>query len=241
MSAGDAAKRAIDADGPAGNELLDTLPAPMRARVLDGAERVHLERGRILFAPGTPLNDVYFPITCVCSFLLTLESGQSAETSAAGSEGMVGVHVVIGGAPNQSAIVQVTGEAWKLRGEAFREQLDMLTEFRAAVREYVGYLYRVAQQSSLCNAYHSVEQRLARWLLTARDRAGSDRFPLTQQLLSEMVAATRPRVGECLARLRAVGFIAYRRGWVEVTNAPGLAKVACECYALTRRKGAGSR
>jgi CRP-like cAMP-binding protein len=152
---------------------------------------------------------------------------------------MVGLHVVIGGAPNQSAMVQVPGEAWRLRADTFREQLDELAEFRNVMRGYVGYVYRLAQQNSLCNAYHSVEQRLARWLLTARDRARSDRFPVTQQLLSEMVAATRPRVAECLARFRAVGFVAYRRGWMQVTNADGLAKVACECYALTRREGAG--
>jgi CRP-like cAMP-binding protein len=239
MSVAPAAKGGIDADDTAGNELLDAVPSPLRARLLAGAERIELPRSQILFAPGTPLTDVYFPTTCVCTFLLSLESGQSAETSTAGNEGMVGLHVVIGGAPNQSAMVQVPGEAWRLRADTFREQLDELAEFRNVMRGYVGYVYRLAQQNSLCNAYHSVEQRLARWLLTARDRARSDRFPVTQQLLSEMVAATRPRVAECLARFRAVGFVAYRRGWMQVTNADGLAKVACECYALTRREGAG--
>jgi CRP-like cAMP-binding protein len=230
-----ASRREIDAGLPTGNALLDGLPRSTRERILSDAERVWLARGHVLFTPGVPLNDVYFPITCVFSFLLTLESGQSAETSTAGNEGMAGLRVLIGGAPNQSAIVQVPGETWKLRAELFRESLDALPDFRDAIREYVGYVYHVAQQSSLCNAYHSVEQRLARWLLTARDRARSDRFPVTQQLLSEMVAATRPRVAECLSRFRSSGLVAYRRGCVEVTDAPGLGKLACECYALTRR------
>jgi CRP-like cAMP-binding protein len=230
-----ASRRAIDAEISTGNVLLDGLPRSTRERILAEAERVPLARGDVLFAPGVPLNDVYFPITCVFSFFLTLESGQSAETSTAGNEGMAGLRVLIGGAPNQSAIVQVPGEAWKLRADLFRANLDALPAFRDAVREYVGYVYHVAQQSSLCNAYHSVEQRLARWLLTARDRAHSDRFPVTQQLLSELVAATRPRVAECLSRFRSTGLVAYRRGCVEVTDAAGLGELACECYALIRR------
>jgi CRP-like cAMP-binding protein len=240
MPVAHAARRAIDADASTGNALLDIVSPPTRERLLSEAERVCLTRGQVLFAPGAPLNEVYFPITCVCSFLLTLESGQSAETSTAGNEGMVGLRVAIGGAPNQSAIVQVPGEAWKLRADLFREGLGALPEFRDAIHEYVGYVYHVAQQWSLCNAYHSVEQRLARWLLTARDRAHSDRFPVTQQLLSEMVAATRPRVAECLLRFRSTGLVTYRRGCVEVTDAPGLGKLACECYALTRRSPAPS-
>jgi CRP-like cAMP-binding protein len=234
MSVGHAAKRAIGVEASTGNELLDVLPLATRKRVLANAERVRLERGQVLFAAGSPLNDVYFPIDCVCSFLLTLESGQSAETSTAGNEGMIGLRVVLGGARNQSAMVQIPGTAWKLRADDFRDALDTFPDFRDVVRKYVGYIFHFAQQSSLCNAYHSVEQRLARWLLTARDRARADQFPVTQQLLSEMVAATRPRVAECLSRFRTADLVAYRRGCVKVTNAAGLEKVACECYAATR-------
>jgi CRP-like cAMP-binding protein len=235
MSVGHAAKRAFGAEATTGNELLDALPVAARKRILANAQRVRLERGQVLFAAGSPLNDVYFPIDCVCSFLLTLESGQSAETSTAGNEGMVGLRVVPGGPRNQSALVQVPGEAWALRADDFRAALDAFTDFRDVLRAYVGYIFHFAQQTSLCNAYHSVEQRLARWLLTARDRARADEFPVTQQLLSEMVAATRPRVAECLSRFRAAGLVAYRRGVVQVTDAAGLEKISCECYAVTRR------
>jgi CRP-like cAMP-binding protein len=220
-----------------GNDLLDALPVPLRERVLAQAERVQLRGGQILFAPGAPFNEVYFPITCVCSFLLTLESGQSAETGTAGNEGMVGLRVVIGGAPNQSAMVQVPGEAWRLQGEILRDGIDNVPEFRDVVHKYIGFVFHFAQQSALCNAYHSVEQRVARWLLTARDRARSDRIPVTQQALSDMVPASRPRVAECLSRFRSAGLIAYERGGVQVTNAPGLQKMSCECYVLIRHKG----
>jgi CRP-like cAMP-binding protein len=240
MSVGQAMKRASVVDIATGNELIDALAPATRRRIVANAERVRLERGQVLFAAGSSLSEVYFPIDCVCSFLLTLESGQSAETSTAGNEGMIGLRVVLGGAPNQSATVQVPGEAWKLRADDFREALDALPEFRDVMRKYVGYIFHFAQQSSLCNAYHSVEQRLARWLLTARDRARADEFPVTQQMLSEMVAATRPRVAECLSRFRSAGLVFYRRGSVRVTNAPGLEKIACECYAVTRHAGEGA-
>ena len=224
----------IEAQSPTGNRLLDALQPATRERYLGEAERVHLERGHVLFASGAPISDVHFPIDCVCSFVLTLESGQSAETATAGNEGMVGLGTVIGNAPNRSAIVQVPGAAWKLRAEAFRDALDTRAEFRDVMRRYVGYIFHFAQQSSACNAYHSVEQRLARWLLMTHDRARSERFPITQQILSEMVAATRPRVAECLARFRTAQLVDYGRGWLQVKDVVGLEKTSCECYAFTR-------
>ena len=49
-------------------------------------------------------------------------------------------------------------------------------------------------QSTACNAVHSVEQRLSRWLLLAHDRVGKDEFPLTQEFAAMMLGAARPTV-----------------------------------------------
>ena len=73
-------------------------------------------------------------------------------------------------------------------------------------------------QSTACNAVHSVEQRLARWLLMAQDRMGRDDFPLTQEFVAMMLGATRPTVSVVAGTLQKAGLITYHRGHVTVVN-----------------------
>lgn len=88
-------------------------------------------------------------------------------------------------------------------------------------------------QSTACNAKHSVEQRLARWLLLAHDRVGVDEFPLTQEFLAMMLGASRPTVTVVAGSLQKAGLIAYRRGVVRIANRAKLEKASCECYRVT--------
>jgi len=85
-------------------------------------------------------------------------------------------------------------------------------------------------QSTACNAVHSIEQRLARWLLMASDRVGKNEFPLTQEFVAMMLGATRPTVTLVAGTLQRAGLIKYHRGHVTVVNRTGLEAASCECY-----------
>jgi Mn-dependent DtxR family transcriptional regulator len=91
-------------------------------------------------------------------------------------------------------------------------------------------LFGFVAQSTACNAVHSVEQRLARWLLMARDRMGTNDFPLTQEFVAMMLGATRPTVTVVAGTLQRAGLITYHRGHVTIVDGEKLEAASCECY-----------
>jgi len=100
---------------------------------------------------------------------------------------------------------------------------ELLTRFSQAL---VGFV----MQSTACNAVHSVEQRLARWLLMARDRMESNEFPLTQEFAAMMLGASRPTVTVVAGTLQKAGLITYHRGLVKIVEGKKLEAASCECY-----------
>jgi CRP-like cAMP-binding protein len=90
-------------------------------------------------------------------------------------------------------------------------------------------------QSSICNRFHSVNQRLGRWLLTAGDRVGTNEFELTQEFLAQMVGAQRPTVAELLGELRRAGVLAGQGGHIIIRDRPRLEATACECYGSIKQ------
>ena len=220
--------------GGAGNRLLDALPASIRSRLLEDA-RVepcnHLDQ---LYGPSDAIEHCFFPTTCVCSLVVDLSSGQRAEVAIIGNEGFVGVPAVLDTATKELALVQVPGEYYRVKTSRMRSLMERDSTLRAVALRYVGRTYEMAKQTALCNAYHTVQQRVARWLLSMADRAGSDELPMTQEVLAGMVSATRPRTAEAAGRLRAEGLITTRRGAIEIRDRAGLAERACECYGATR-------
>ncbi len=86
-----------------------------------------------------------------------------------------------------------------------------------------------------CVRSHAIPQRAGRWLLITHDRLGSDRFDLTQDLLSQMLQVRRASVSEAQSRLQQLGFIRYSRGHVEILEREGLETLTCECYWSIRR------
>jgi CRP-like cAMP-binding protein len=94
-------------------------------------------------------------------------------------------------------------------------------------------LFGFVAQSTACNAIHSVEQRLARWLLMAQDRMGSEEFPLTQEFVAMMLGASRPTVTVVAGTLQKAGLIKYRHGRVTIVDREHLEAASCECYRTT--------
>jgi CRP-like cAMP-binding protein len=128
---------------------------------------------------------------------------------------------------------------------AFRAEMDRRGALSELVTRYASALVGFIMQSTACNAVHSVEQRLARWLLTAQDRMGSDDFPLTHDFIAMMLGATRPTVTVVAGTLQKAGLITYHRGHVTILDRERLEAASCECYQaatdLMKSVTAGSR
>src|SRR5207248_7567940 len=117
-----------------------------------------------------------------------------------------------------------------MKADAFRREMERRGAFYELMTHYAQALVGFIMQSTACNAVHSVEQRLARWLLMAQDRVESDEFPLTQEFVAMMLGATRPTVTLVAGTLQRAGLIKYHRGHVTVVNRTGLEAASCECY-----------
>jgi CRP-like cAMP-binding protein len=115
----------------------------------------------------------------------------------------------------------------------FRQQMDRGGAFHELVTRYVNALVGAIMQVTACNALHSVEQRLAQWLLMAQDRVGKNDFPLTQKFVAMMLGATRPTVTVVAGTLQRAGLIEYHRGHLTVLDRERLELASCECYRAT--------
>jgi len=227
-------KPAANRPPPSGNpnRLLAALPAADYARILPSLTVVPLKLKEFLHRPGEPIRDVYFPGGGFCSMLAVLEDGSMVEIATIGCEGMVGVTAVLDGTPVTSAAM-VQGETdtcYRMSVEAFRREIDRHGAFHELMTHFAQALFGFVAQSTACNAIHSVEQRLARWLLMAQDRMASDEFPLTQEFVAMMLGASRPTVTVVAGTLQKAGLIKYRHGRVTIVDREHLEAASCECY-----------
>jgi CRP-like cAMP-binding protein len=204
-----------------------------------------LKLKRFLHKPGEPIDQVYFPGGGFASVVTVLKDGAMVEVATIGREGMLGLSAVLNGDPSSAAaMVQAeTDVCYTMSAKAFRQEMDRRGAFYELLTRYGQALVGFIMQSTACNAVHSVEQRLSRWLLLAHDRVGQDEFPLTQEFAAMMLGTSRPTVTVVAGTLQKAGLITYHRGRVTVVNRQHLEAASCECYrtatdllkAVTRR------
>jgi CRP-like cAMP-binding protein len=217
------------------NLLLAHLPDVERERLLPHFERVTLNHGDRAIVPDEPIQDVYFPLSCLLSMVTTMEDGATVESGTIGREGMSGTPVFLNaGQTTMPTFCQIPGDALRLRAEVLREAYRRNEEVRAVLNRYVHTVVVVGSQSAACNALHRVEARMCRWLLMSSDGVGSDEVNLTQEYLATMLGVRRPGVTEVAGKLRAEGLIDYTRRRIRITDRARMERLACECYGRVK-------
>jgi CRP-like cAMP-binding protein len=216
-----------------GNRVLDDIPAPEYRRLEAQLELVTLKFGEILYEPGQPIRDVYFPINCLVSLLTAVDRRRTLEVGMVGNEGMAGMPFILGvGLSGVRALVQGGGDALRMASERFRIEFDRSRPLQQALFRYTYALMAQISQTAACNRFHDAEARLARWLLMTRDRVGSDEFPLTHEFLAHMLGLRRVGVTEAASALKQRDLIGYHRGAIQIRNTKGLEAAACSCYRI---------
>jgi CRP-like cAMP-binding protein len=225
------------------NELLAALPDDVLQRLSPGLELVPLDLKQILHRPGEPIEYVYFPGGGFVSELTLLETGDMVEIATVGREGMVGIFASDDGqrAPSVSMVQVATTVCYRLHVAPFREEIDRRSAFNELMTRYMHAHVGLIMQSTACNAMHTVEQRLARWLLMAHDRVGADEFPLTQEFVAMMLGVSRPSVTIVAGTLQKAGLITYHRGHLKIVDRERLEGASCECYRTVRNTFASLR
>lgn len=194
-------------------------------------EKVEMPLTQSLSQSWTQISHVYFPETSVISVVSVLENGNGVETGIIGKEGVWGATAIFAQDISLGEItVQLGGEGWRMDVGAFKALFDCNFEFREIVLSYVFTFVTQITQNALCLCYHSIEKRLARWLLMFQDRAENDVLVLTQEFLAQMLGVHRPSVSKSANKLQTLNLIRYTRGVVQILDRDSLENFACECY-----------
>jgi CRP-like cAMP-binding protein len=219
------------------NRLLAALPLDVWQGLEPHLELVDLRADQVLCEPGRPLAEAHFPLTgTLISVLVVLRDGKAVEAATIGREGVVGGIVTDPEHPAfAKAIAQVAGRSARIRLSKLQAAKERSGKLRDVFDRYADALLAQALQSVVCNAFHPMQQRLARWLLTTQERIESDELPLTQDYLARMLGAHRSTVIRVARHLQEGGVIRYSRGRITVLNRTKLAKAACECNTAVGR------
>lgn len=221
----------------AGNRLLSTFTPADRALIEESATTVELRRGDVLFEPGSQVPATHFPSAgTVVALVVGIVDGRTVEVATIGKEGAVGGIVSGGKAPAFArAVVQIPGTALKVDLKAVEAAKARSPHIRDLFSRYADALLAQVMQSVACNAFHPLEARCCRWLLTAQDRAGGEDISLTQEYLAEMLGVQRTTVSAVARTLQEQGLIRYRRGTIRILEREMVEARACECYESVER------
>ena len=217
------------------NRLLASLPADAFSAISPHLKIVELKFGEVVAEAGSPIRQVYFPYSGVISLVVELDVGAMIETAMVGRDGVLNAAPALDGKVSlNKGIVQSAGSAGTIEVNRFRRLANEFEPFRSLLIRHEQVLFAQSQQSAACNASHSVEARMCRWLLFMRDLAGSDDLMLTQEFLAQMLSVRRPSVSIVASPLQKAGLIKYSRGRMRLLDVKGLEKRACECYGTVK-------
>jgi CRP-like cAMP-binding protein len=215
----------------AGNRLLSTFSREARVLIEPYGEMIELTSGEVVLSRGEQVQASLFPIgQTMISMSVELSGGRSIEVASVGLRGAVGGIISCGQAPTfAKATVLVGGPAYRVPMQALEDAKRRSDFIGNIFCRFSDYLLAQVMESVACNAFHSIPERAARWLLHAQDRSG-DRIELTQEALAKLLGVQRTTVNAVVRELLDAGLISTGRGVIRVTDRAGLKRRACECY-----------
>jgi CRP-like cAMP-binding protein len=218
------------------NELLTALPPVIYERLGPHLQRVRLEAGGVLFDVGATIDYTWFITSGIVSLLGVTEDGASIEVAMAGCHSVIGFPGIV--RKNETAFraqVQVAGEALRVSARDLQAAIKQESQIYLPLLDHTHTLSEQIAQSAICNRFHTTDQRLARWLLLARDRTRYGAFNITHEAMAQILGVSRSGVSLAACLLLMKGLIRYARGRITLLNPKGLEGISCECYRILSR------
>lgn len=206
----------------------------------DTVSRLHLRRTELpvlydLEVPGSPIQHLFFLEEGIGSMTTSFANGAQVETSMFGYESVIGISALMGAKHSFNRIfMQLSGHGYAVPVRSAQEEFRRHGEFLHLALRYVQSQLTLSTQNAACNAMHTYEQRLARWLLICGDRAKQEHIEMAQEFVAQMLGSTRSTVSIAAGALKAKGLIDYHRGSIQILDVKGLENEACECYRVVR-------
>lgn len=194
------------------------------------------EAGKVLYDPGDPVDFTYFPCgETMASYRVIFANGESVETALIGREGAVGGIVSQGKLPAFArAVVQQPGPLIRIPTARLEEAKLKSPSIRNLFARYADCLLSQVFQATACNAAHTLEQRAAKWLLSALDHTNGAEVPLTQEQLASMLGVGRSYINRVMRSWKTTGVLEWRRGILTINDVNGLRSRACSCNDTVR-------
>jgi CRP-like cAMP-binding protein len=230
----------LNAMDPTRNHLLAALPQATWARLQDHLECVKLSHGQMLLNVGRSPAYAYFPTSAILSMMYVTASGHSCELAVMGREGMVGASALMSPASISSTPTQVLvtspGAAFRLKTQVLLDEIKQSSALLHIVLRHIQSVITQVSQQAVCNRHHSLDQHLAKWLMTRLDRMDGQTVRATHESIAQMLGVRREGVTASALKLQKAGLISYGRGQIEVLDRQGLRVRACECYAVVEQE-----
>ncbi len=219
------------------NRLLRALPPDILLGIRGELTLRPFAARAVVHELGAPIDHILFVETGMVSVTVTDPEGDTVEVAALGDEGLAGVAGVLGFRRSPANLCfQLAGAGHVMAADAFRREFGKEGPFRDVAMAYVRARHVQMMQTILCHRRHSLDQRLSRWLLTARDYSHCDHVPLTHQVIAEMLGVHRPAVTIATRSLQDRGAIHCGRGGITITDVAGLRAATCACYRIVREQ-----
>ncbi len=197
---------------------------------------VGLKPRQTIHHSGTPMEFIYFVESGLVAVSAKASPSKWVEVWLIGSEGMTGLPVLLGDTddPPFRRVVQVSGSAYRTSRSDFQNIVENAPSLRATLLKYTQFVLLQTSQSAICEAHHSLKQRLCRWLLLAHDALDGEDIPLTHQMLARLLGVRRAGITECLRVLENEGALENTRALICIKDQGTLENLACGCHALIK-------
>ncbi len=217
------------------NRLIAALPRSVQHGFVERMELVYLTKRQVIYEQGEPITHVYFPCSAVISLIMVMENGTGVEVATIGNDGFLGMPRYFGvECAFARGTVQIPGESRRMRSDVFEREIASNENLSEQLRRYANAQLAQLARTAGCNRLHAAEQRCARWLLTVHDRTDKREFPLTQEMIADMLGVTRTSAGLVLQSLEQQGMVRATRGKISILDRGRLQSAACECYRIAK-------
>jgi len=220
-----------------GNKLLAKVSLSIPT---DGRDILDISLSRTRFAAGEFVLDedrVLFVEKGITSSMVLTRDGAALGVGIIGSEGAVGLAGVSNGVYGFQVRALTAVDAFQINAQALSLACSRSKELEMLLKDYSQAVLSDSLLTLLCHYHHDLRERLPRWLLVAADRLGSNRLPLTQEILAETMGVTQGAISMVLEALRSKGLVEGTRKEIIILNRRRLRSSACRCYsALDREK-----
>jgi len=213
------------------NELLLQLPDCDFERLHPHLKLVSLVEGAHLYEPGDPIDQIIFPITALVAIAIVLENGSSIDTAIIGSDGLLGLRGIDEGTSVHRFHVASSGLAYQIsRTQLLRESQHGPAIYRMCTQAGIQMIRKMSSEVACAN-FHTIDQRLAKWILIRHDMDRSSSIHGSHQTIADSLGVRREAVTNAMTKLRG---ISHSRCQIFVENHSLLKQHSCECYATQR-------